>query len=412
MTDLTEITVGFMPLFDSAMLIIAHEKGFATDEGLSLQLVRETSWANIRDRLAVGHFEAAHMLAPMPIASNLGLQPMQVELIVPIALGLGGNAVTISNAVHDAMTRKGDFDIMHPAAVGAALKAVIADRAKARQRPLRFAVVHFFSGHNYELRYWLAGCGISPDRDVEIVVVPPPLMADALAMGTIDGYCVGEPWNSLSVVRGTGHIATVKAAIWQSSPEKVLGIERGWAQKNPAAVEALVRAVARGARWCGNEDNHAELAQIMSSPAYLGLDPALPMPALTGRIATGDGTIVQVPDFLTPFAKAATFPWQSHGLWYYSQMVRWGHAPHSEANELIARDTFRPDIYRRAALPLGLSVPGANMKVIGALATPDYVGASRSGLSLGPDGFFDGRVFDPEQVDAYIAALADNDLRL
>lgn len=412
MTALTEITVGFMPLFDSAMLVIAKEKGFAAEEGLELRLVRETSWANIRDRLAVGHFEAAHMLAPMPLASNLGLQPLQVSMIVPIALGLGGNAVTISNALHAAMREKDALDILSPAAVGAALKAVIGDRAAAKERPLRFAVVHPFSGHNYELRYWLAGCGISPDRDIEILVVPPPLMADALAMGTIDGYCVGEPWNSLSVMRGTGHIATVKAAIWQTSPEKVLGVAARWAEENAGAVEALVRAVARGAEWCGSPENHAELAAIMSDPSYLGLDASLPMPALTGRIATGDGTIVSVPDFLIPFAKAATFPWQSHGLWYYSQMVRWGHAPGSAENERVARDTFRPDIYRRAAAPMGLAVPGANLKVIGAMNAPDYVGASRSGLTLGPDGFFDGRIFDPAHIDAYIDALVQADRAL
>ena len=412
MTGLTEITVGFMPLFDSAMIVIAQEKGFAADEGLFLRLVRETSWANIRDRLAVGHFEAAHMLAPMPIASNLALQTLNVDMIVPIALGLGGNAVTISNAVHDAMATKGPLDILKPASVGAALKSVITDRAQTGARPLRFAVVHFFSGHNYELRYWLAGCGISPDRDVEIVVVPPPLMADALAMGTIDGYCVGEPWNSLSVVRGTGHIATVKAAIWQTSPEKVLGVEARWASHNMPAVEALVRAVARAAEWCGNPENHQELAAIMSAPDYLGLDASLPMPALTGRINTGGGQVVDVADFLIPFAKAATFPWQSHGLWFYSQMVRWGHSAGSAENQKRAQETFRPDIYRRAVTPLGYAVPGANMKVMGALSRADFVGASRSGLALGPDGFFDGRIFDPAAVEAYIADLIAKDRTL
>lgn len=412
MTVLKEITIGFMPLFDSAMLVIAEEKGFAADEGLRLRLVRETSWANIRDRLAVGHFEAAHMLAPMPIASNIGLQPLQLDMIVPIALGLGGNAVTVSNALHEAMAQKGKLDILHPAVTGAALKAVIADRVRDGKRPLRFAVVHFFSGHNYELRYWLAGCGISPDRDVEMVVVPPPLMADALATGRIDGYCVGEPWNSLSVVRGTGHIATVKAAIWQSSPEKVLGVATRWAESNIAEVEALVRAVARAARWCGNPENHAELAVVMSSPDYLGLEPSLPMPALTGQIDIGGGVIVEVPDFLIPFAQAATFPWQSHGLWYYSQMVRWGHAPRSAGNESLARGTFRPDIYRRAVASLGLAVPGANLKVVGAMTRPDYVGASTSALSLGPDGFFDGRIFDPETVDLYIESLMESDREL
>jgi two-component system, oxyanion-binding sensor len=218
------VTAGFLPLLDSAILVAAKEKGFAEAEGVELLLVRENSWASIRDRLAVGHFNVAHMLAPMPIACNLGLTPLAAQTIAPMALGLGGNAVTVSLEVWRAMRERGAAIDLDPSSTGAALAVAIAERAGLGLERLRFAVVHPHSGHNYELRYWLSACGIDPDADIEIVIVPPPLMADALEAGRIDGYCVGEPWNTAAVVKGVGRIVTVKAAIWKSSPEKVLGI--------------------------------------------------------------------------------------------------------------------------------------------------------------------------------------------
>ena len=412
MTDLTEITLGFIPLLDSAILVAAFEKGFAEDEGLVLTLVRETSWANIRDRLAVGHFQAAHMLAPMPIASNLGLTPLSVHLLAPMAMGLGGNAVTVSASLYASMQEKGAGGVNDAAQTGLALKAVIAARAKAGLPILRFAVVHPFSGHNYELRYWLAACGIAPDRDVEIVIVPPPFMADALRMGTIDGYCVGEPWNSVAVANGSGCLATVKPAIWQSSPEKVLGVESQWAVNNQEALEALIRAMVRAALWCEKPENFAELTAILAQRHYLGVDQALLLPSLTTMLPVGGGVITTVPDFFIPYAKAATFPWQSHALWFYSQMIRWGHAARSPANEKIARDSYRPDIYRKAVKSLGIPVPGASLKVEGALKAPLHAGASQSGLVLGPDGFFDGKSFDPELFSDYVDALMRQDAAL
>ena len=198
------VTAGFLPLTDSSILIAAKECGFADEEGIALDLIRETSWANIRDRIAVGHFQAAHMLAPMPIASNLGLTPLNLPLIAPMALGLGGNAITVSADLWGAMTDAGAGDVRDPKSVGHALCSVIAERRQVGLNPLQFGVVHPHSGHNFELRYWLAACGIDPERDVEIVIVPPPLMADALSTQGIDGFCVGShgirlPWRQATV---------------------------------------------------------------------------------------------------------------------------------------------------------------------------------------------------------------------
>ncbi len=393
------ITAGFLPLTDSALLVASKVKGFAAHEDLDLTLVRETSWANIRDRIAVGQFEAAHMLAPMPIASNLGLTPLPLPMIAPMALGLGGNAVTVSAALWKSMADLGGKPDLDPVTNGAALQRVI--RQRRSDEKLQLAVVHPFSGHSYELRYWLAACGIDPTNDIEIVVVPPSMMADAMKTGRIDGYCAGEPWNSFGVDKATGHLATIKAAIWKSSPEKVLGVQAEWAEANPQTLDALLRALHKASVWCAEKSNHPELAEILSQPDWINVDPQIILRGLSGQLETGSGTMT-MPDFFITHDRAATFPWQSHALWFYSQMVRWGQATHSPQNAKIATNAYRPDLYRRALRPIGGALPGANSKVEGALTKPTAVGAVQGTMILGPDGFFDGQIFDPDRLDAYI----------
>jgi hypothetical protein len=310
----------------------------------------------------------------------------------------------VSLDVWESMRDKGATTDFDPASTGAALRVVITGRARNASRPLRFAVVHPHSGHNYELRYWLAAGGVDPDRDVEIVILPPPLMADALAAGNIDGYCVGEPWSTAAVALHHGHIATVKAVIWKGSPEKVLGAQAQWAENHPEALAALLRAIYRGALWCADPANREELSALLGRPAYIDRPADWMLPALSGKIRAGDGEIASVEEFFVPLAKAATFPWKSHALWFYTQMVRWGQIGHDKANEAIARDTYRPDIYRAALEPLGVALPGANAKVEGALKRATPVGSTGASLTLGPDGFFDGGLFDPDKVDDYIAA--------
>jgi len=397
-----DVTAAFLPLTDSAILVAARECGFAEEEGLALSLLRETSWANIRDRMAIGQFEAAHMLAPMPIAFALGLTPLALDVVVPMAMGLGGNAVTVSAELYERMNDAQTFSPPDPAGSGAALKDVVEQRKRAGEEPMQFGVVHAHSGHNFELRYWLAASGIAPDRDVEIVIMPPPFMPDALASGQIDGFCVGEPWNSVAVSTGAGRIATVKSSIWKSSPEKVLGMRADWARQNGTAVSRLVRALYRAAEWCGSSENHGALAHILARPEYIGQPAALIARALDGSILEGEAGAGRA-RFFDPFSNAATFPWQSHALWFYSQMVRWGQVRHTPANAETARRCYRPDLYRAALQPLSVAIPAANAKVEGALRTTEPVGATSGTLRLGPDGFFDGRIFDPDRLDAYLA---------
>jgi len=228
-------------------------------------------------------------------------------------------------------------------------------------------------------------------------------MADALGGGAIDGYCVGEPWSTAAALLGRGRIVTVKAAIWRSSPEKVLSAGAHWAQDNPDALGALLRALCRSAQWCGDAANRNELAHILSGPRYLARPAEWMLHGLSGQLDAGGGDLRSTEDFFVPFAKAATFPWKSHALWFYSQMVRWGQVAHNKENARIARETYRPDLYRAALKPLGVALPVANAKVEGALRSPTPVGSAGASLILGPDGFFDGGLFDPDQLDSYIA---------
>jgi NitT/TauT family transport system ATP-binding protein len=379
MTD-HKITAGFLPLTDSLLLVVAKEKGFAKEQGVGLKLVREISWANIRDRVAVGQFDVAHMLAPMPIAASLRLSPIDVPVIAPMALGLGGNAVTVSVALWEKLVAAGAPADFAAREVGAALASVV----KAGGPKLKLGVVHPYSSHNYELRYWLAASGIHPDRDVEIVIVPPPLMADALTAGRIDGYCVGEPWNSVAVDAGSGRIATVKAAIWSASPEKVLGVTEQWAAANADALAALLRALDQAARWAGDPENQAEAAAILSRPDYLGQPALLVARALSGAMAASKGETVVVPDFFVAHAGGATVPERSHALWFYSQMVRWGQVSGSPERAATAAGSYRPDLYRTAI--------------------------GNGGASRKESRFFDNAPFDPDAFAVYIANQRDRDL--
>jgi two-component system, oxyanion-binding sensor len=398
------LRIGFLPLLDASILIAAHELGFAEANDIALTLMREISWANVRDRISVGQFDAAHMLAPLPIAQNLGLSPLNVPLIVPFALGLGGNAITMSHAVARAMSRHADLDSGDPSAAGQALHAVIKARRASGAAPLTFAIVHDYSGHAYELRYWLAANGVMSDRDVAITIVPPTMMSDALASGAIDGFCVGEPWNSGAVALGHGVIVTTKAAIWRSSPEKVLGVRNAWAEQNAETLAKLLAALHQSAVWCSSPLHREELARILARPDYLGIREDIVFHGLSGTL-----TAKPQDDFLLFSERAANFPWQSHALWFYSQIVRWKQAAHTEANVRAAAATYRPDLYRQALGPLGVALPGASAKVEGALKETTYMLASGGSIALGPDGFLDGISFDPADLSGYLTALAKND---
>jgi two-component system, oxyanion-binding sensor len=359
----TRVNVGFIPLLDCASIVAAVEQGFTAAEGLDVALVRETSWANIRDRLIVGHFDAAHMLGPMAVASSLGVGHVRVPLVAPFALGLGGNAITVSMPLWSEMVSEGATLGANPRMQGTALERVIAARMRDEEAPLTFGMVYPFSCHNYELRYWLAACGIDPERDVRLVVIPPPFLADAMRERQIDGFCVGEPWNSVSVSSGIGTIVTPTTAIWPRSPEKVLGCRASWAKGNSPKLDALIRALHRASLWCEDPANHSDLAHMLAAGRYVGAPAELLHAALANRLPlTPKAVSTPLPDFYMSARHAATFPWVSHAMWFYAQMVRWRQIEPAAEHLTTVRATYRPDIYRRALQPLGVDIPADDCK--------------------------------------------------
>ena len=400
------LTAGFIPLVDCAPLLVAAKKGFARAQGLRLTLVRETSWANIRDRVSVGHFDAAHMLGPMPIATSLGIGHFDLPMVAPFAFGLGGNAITVSRDLFAAMEACGARLGDGPAEMGGALHEAIARRRTRGEAPLTLAMVFPFSGHNYELRYWLAACGIDPDRDVRLVVLPPPFMAEALRAGHVDGFCVGEPWNSLAVERAEGVIVVTKSALWRNGPEKVLGLQTAFAEREPEAVAALIRALWQATAWAENPANRIELAALLSDTASVAAPVPVVTRALAGEITLKAGTPpTPVENFFVLHEGGANFPWQSHGLWFYSQMVRWGQIAHSPTAAETARQVYRPDIYRAALAGTDADWPTADAKVEGGRAARAAIASQRGELAVGPDGFFDGLRFDPNDIEGYLRQM-------
>ncbi|WP_028965014.1 ABC transporter substrate-binding protein [Sphingomonas phyllosphaerae] len=395
--------IGFVPLVDAALPILAHELGFAAAEGVRIELMRDVTWATVRDRLLYGHTDAAHLVAPLAISTALGRDRPAVALTVPFVLGLNGNAITFSTALGEACGL-GD-SLGDPIALGAALKQVAAQR-RAAGRPLRFGVVHRYSSHNYMLRYWLAGVGIRPDDDVAITVTSPTFAADALAAGEVDGICVGEPWNAIAVDRGVGRIALATAQIWRRGVEKVLALRSDTAAERPEALAALLRALHAAAEYFVRPDTVQNSAALLARPEYCDAPVEAILRAITDRIRVTPGSApIAYPDFMFQYREAANFPWRSQAAWLYAQMVRWDGLRFSAADAATAQSVFRPDLYRAALAGSGAPLPNASSKLEGALDAPIGAGSTQGRLLLGQDRFFDGRAFDPDDIAGYLAQL-------
>ncbi len=383
------LRAGFIPLVDASVLIAASEFGFARKEGITLDLVRDVSWANVRDRLAFRQFDIAHMLSPMPVASMLGLGSNPSPTITPFSLGRGGNAITLSTRLYARMRQQVDLAETASALENALALAKVIFSMKALGEPLpTFGVTYPFSSHNYEFRFWLAAGGIDPDRDVKLVVVPPPLTSDALAAGAIDGFCVGAPWNMVASERGIGRIVAAKQDIWPSAPEKVIGMRPEWAETHPETVSRLLVALDAAARWCDQPDNHGALSEALADSRYIAAQVDIIRRVLAGQFNLDDqGNRRIIENYFTFHAGFANYPRPSQALWLYSQMLRWGQTGLSQHGMSAAASAYRPDIYRTA---LGESAGplDADVRIEGA---------------MDGDRFMDGQVFDPSQMAEYVA---------
>ncbi len=390
----TKVSLGFIPLTDCAPLVIAQEKGFFAAQGLRVKLCREPSWANIRDKVCFGSLDGAQMLAGMPLAASLGAEAFRVPMVTAFSMGLNGNAITVSGRLFQRLLDTG-VPLQTPATADALKRVVEADKARGAE-PLRFAMVYPSSSHNYLLRYWLASAGIDPDRDIRLSVVPPPLMADCLRKGVIDGYCVGEPWNARAVEDGIGWVLIASGEIWNNHPEKVFGVTRAWAETYPNTHQAILTSLLQAARWLDQPENRPQAVDILARREYVDAPASALAAGLLGRFAYDPGGTPKArPDFHVFHRYAANFPWTSHAEWILAQMLRWGQLREPLDIKSAAASVYRPDLYRRAAAAVGLHCPPFDRKLEGLHEQPWLLATSTDSFTLGPDQFFDGRVFDP-----------------
>lgn len=400
---MTPVSIAFLQLTDAAPLIVARERGFADAEGINLTLVRTTSWATLRDRLVYGQVQAAQMLAPLAVAVTLGLSQQPAALAAPCKLNVNGNMAVMSGEFAAALAPDLGQRLDDPLGTAHDFAAAI---GLFRRKPV-IGIVHRFSSHALMLRYWLASAGIDPDRDVVLRVLPPSLMVEAMRVGETDGFVAGEPWGSVAVEAGLAEAVAIGERIWRRGVEKVLTFRQDWLEANGDAVDRLVRAFAAAAAWCDAPDNHASLAALLARPDYVDQPGDVVERAIAGTITPRVGEApLRFPDFMLFSREATGFPWRSQALWIYSQLVRWSMIERTGAAEAAAGRVFRPDVYRRALAGSNMPMPGASMKVEGALGAPLPVGSSHGTLTLGPDRFFDGRVFDPDRIDEYLAGFA------
>lgn len=399
---MTPLSIAFLPLTDSAPLIVARERGVAEAEGIALTLVRDTSWATVRDRLVYGQVQCAHMLAPLAVAVTLGLSQAPCPIAAPFKLNDNGNALTLSPELAATLDPDPRNRVADPVATAHDFAAAI---GLHRRKPV-IGIVHRYSSHALMLRYWLAYAGVNPDRDVVLRVLPPSLMVQALQLGEIDGFIAGEPWSSVAVAEGIGEIAAVGVNIWQRGVEKVLATRADWAEANAEPLGRLLRALDRAAAWCDDPANRPELAALLARPDHVGQPAELILQALAGRMPlVQGGDAIDLPNFTVFHRGAANFPWRSQALWIYSQFVRWNMVDSNPEAERAAASVFRSDLYRSALSGRGVAMPGASMKVEGALTSPLAAASHEGSLTLAPDRFFDGRAFDPQDIDGYLRML-------
>ena len=381
-----DLSVGFVPLTDCASLVAAHEKGFFEAEGLRVTLHRERSWASIRDKTAFGVFDAAQMLYPMPLASTLGVGSPAVAMQTGLCLSLGGNAVTVGQALHaELLEAVGGPEL--PEDESAAAVAAVIDRRRRDGRPaLTFGCVFPTSTHHYELRQWLGSAGIDCDLDVRLLIVPPPDMPDALREGRIDGFCVGEPWNSIAVQRGWGHVVMTKHTLWNHGPEKVLGVTRDWAQRHPQTHAALLRSVIAAAKWCDHPDNREELVHMVAAPGYLDVSVEAVRPSLRGDFRRSQQGEADEGDGLILFHRyAAGFPWVSHQAWFIRRMIDAGQIDPPADADALAASVARPELYRDACAALGEPYPTIDHKPESVHAEPWQLRQASTPITMGPD---------------------------
>lgn len=411
----TALKFGFIKLTDCAPLVIAKEKGFFEEEGLQAEVVAQPNWKTLLDNVISGELDGAHMLSGQPIAATIGIGT-KAAIVTAYTMDLNGNGITVSNSIWEQM-QANDEALKSPVPPhpirATALKPVV-EQMLAEGKKLQMAMVFPVSTHNYELRYWLASAGIHPgmyseadtggrtDAQVELSVTPPPMMPATLEAGNIQGYCVGEPWNQQAVAKGIGVPVATNYDIYKNKAEKVFGVTKQWADDNPNTHIAVVKALIRAGKWLDETDengqfkNREEACRILSRADYVGADFEVIRNSMTGFFYFQKSDKREMPDFNVFFKYDCTYPWYSDGVWFLTQMRRWGQIPESKPAEwyaTTAKEIYRPDVYREAAKRL----------IEKGLLTADEVPPEDTdGYKPTTSDFIDGKSFDGKDPLGYL----------
>ncbi len=368
------LELGFIPLTDCAPLVVAQEMGFFQKHGLeNVTLSREPSWKAIAEGIVTKRLDAAQMVAGMPLALTLGMGgKVPTPITMALTLSRNGNAITLSKRLFNQGVRTlADF------------KQVI---AQTPDKVPTLGMVHPSSMHNLMLRYWLASSGIDPDRDVNLMVIPPAQMVSNLKAGNIDGFCAGEPWNSRAVYEELGFVIATDLDIWQGHPEKVLGVREEWANQYPQTHLALVKALLEACEYCDDRRNREEILGLLCQPDYVGSAAVYTRPGFLDPYNRGDGSSPQMDLYFNQFyINKTNYPDHVEGLWIMTQLARWGITPFPRNWIEILDRVRRVDIFGQAARELSLL----------------DIGRDRHPIYL-----FDGMAFNPDDPIKYLNDLA------
>jgi nitrate/nitrite transport system substrate-binding protein len=385
--ETTKATLGYIALTDAAPLAIAKEKGFFAKYGMpDVEVTKQASWGALRDNIVLGSeangIDGAHILTPMPYLISTGKVtqgnvPMPMYILSRLNLDCQG--ISVSKEYADL---KIGID-------SKPLKAAL-EKKKASGKEVKAAVTFPGGTHDLWMRYWLAAGGIDPDKDIQTIVIPPPQMVANMKVGTMDVFCVGEPWNEQLVNQDIGYTATTTTEIWKGHPEKCLGMRAAWVDKNPAAAKALVSAVQEAQQWCEKFENKDEMATIVGQRQWFNVPVADISGRIKGEVNYGLGRKASDKNLAMKFwANGASYPYKSHDMWFVAENMRWGKFDPATDIKALVNKVNREDIWRDAA------------KAAGVAAADIPTSTSR-----GKETFFDGKVFDPEDTVAYLKSLA------